>query len=596
MPPSEDETLLVPTPPRRDLYDLTRRLRTRSSAPIPHTLGTAPPQYDPGHRETFWITNLETYTHFTATAILRQVTPHAYWYVQEGVEIPADDIKSSAAEFENHIYPTVRQYFGTEWSPGVDNDPHLNILNARIPGVGGYFSSADEYPTVVNPYSNQREIIYVNISAARPGSPLYNAILAHEFQHAVHWNMDQGEEAWINEGMAELSSFLAGYKPSLDRSFLASPDIQLDTWPDDPAKSAPHYGASYLFLKYLSQHYGGYEGLKDLTAEREEGIAGINAYLARRGYKKSFIDVFKDWVIANYLDKQDNSPYSYPDEEIRVRVDQTITSPGQLNGTVHQFAADYIDLKPGPGDFLLEFQGEPRVKLIPNDAHSGRKQWWANRGDAINTTLTREIDLTGVPRATLTFWAWYDIENNWDHAYVEVSTDGGKTWIILPGSHTTTENPLGNSFGPAYTGISGGGKDPAWTEENIDLSPYVGKKILLRFEYLTDEAVNKNGFSIDDIAIPEIGFADDGEDDRGWKADGFFRTGNTLAERFLVQLIKLNGQPVVEAMPLDTQQRGQITIRGLGREIRSAVLVVAAITPVTTETAPYKVSIKPLRP
>ena len=37
----------------------------------------------------------------------------------------------------------------------------------------------------------------------RPGSRQYFSVLAHEFQHAVHWNQDLGEDVWVNEGMSE---------------------------------------------------------------------------------------------------------------------------------------------------------------------------------------------------------------------------------------------------------------------------------------------------------------------------------------------------------------------------------------------------------
>ena len=64
-------------------------------------------------------------------------------------------------------------------------------------------------------------------------------------------------------------------------------------------------------------------------------------------------------------------------------------------------------------------------------AHSGRYVWWSNRGDESDTTLTRTFDLTGLEQATLQAWLWYDIEKDYDYAYVEVSTDGGQTWEVL---------------------------------------------------------------------------------------------------------------------------------------------------------------------
>ena len=70
--------------------------------------------------------------------------------------------------------------------------------------------------------------------------------------------------------------------------------------------------------------------------------------------------------------------------------------------------------------------------------------------------MTREFDLSSLQQATLTFTAWYSIEENWDYAYVQVSTDGGSTWDILQGSLASTDNPSLNAYGPGYTGESEG--------------------------------------------------------------------------------------------------------------------------------------------
>ena len=82
-----------------------------------------------------------------------------------------------------------------------------------------------------------------------------------------------------------------------------------------------------------------------------------------------------------------------------------------------------------------------------------------------------------------------------------------------------SENPVGNNFGHGYTG-----KSDDWVEESIDLTAYAGRKVLVRFEYVTDDAVYVDGILIDDLAIRELGFADDVEQEQGWRAEGFVRT------------------------------------------------------------------------
>jgi len=588
-----DEAPEIPPPPDRDLFDVAQRLRT-GGVPIPRVVNPTPPEYAVGHRQTFWLTDLQSFRNFTTTATLVYVTPHTYSYLEDGQNVPIDDIQRSAQAFEDRIFPTEIRYYGPYWLPGIDNDPHLTIVAARIPAVAGYFSSSDQYPLAINPFSNQRKAIYMNLGAVRPGSDAYNAVLSHEFQHALHWHINPSSEAWINEGAAELAAELVGFPPGFTNAFLSRPDTQLNSWPAESGASAPNYGAAMLFLKYLAQHYGGYEALKDILTSPGRAPKAISNYLAAKAYGVDFDRVFKDWTIANYLHQPGGGRYGYAQDMAGVKGENV--GIGEHEGTVHQYAADYLELGFDAGDVAVEFEGQPQARLIPNEAHSGKAQWWANRGDSIDTTLTRQLDLQGVSKATLRFWTWYNTEKPWDYAYVEISEDGGQTWKVLSGQYTTTENPLGNSFGPGYTGNSGGGKEPAWVEESIDLSPFAGKPVLLRFEYITDEAVNEVGFALDDISIPEIGYADDAEEDHGWEASGFFRTANSLRERLSVQLIKAGNETTVEEVPVDAQGHARLELRGFGRDLRKAVLVVSAETPVTTEVAKYRVNVSSMAP
>ena len=214
-----------------------------------------------------------------------------------------------------------------------------------------------------------------------------------------------------------------------------------------------------------------------------------------------------------------------------------------------QFSARYYDLWTEE-DAVLVFQGERSVRQAATSCYSGRRCWWSNQGDLIDSTLTREIDLSSVTAATLEFRTWFDIEEGWDYAYVAASTDGGASWTVLEGRHTTTNNPMGNSFGHGYTGDSG-----EWLHERIDLSDYAGGKALLRFEYVTDDAVHLDGFVVDDVSVPEVGFLDDAEGPAGWDAAGFVRFDNVLPQEYLVQLV-LTATRRLRVGPADDAGRG----------------------------------------
>jgi immune inhibitor A len=576
--------------PDRDILDLALRLG-RVAQPVSPIAHTQPPSYAEGDRQTFNALDPLTPAPRTIDATLSLITPHAYFYFQDGRNVSDDDLAKAGREFEEDVYPTVTRYFGSEWSPGVDSDPHITLLHADLSGVGGLFSDQDEYPKAVSPTSNEREMVYLG---SGPNSSGYNGLVAHELQHLVHWNADPTEEAWVNEGLSELAAEIVGGGQGQTGAALASPDTQLNAWEPLGGNNIPHYGMSHLFFRYLLDRYGGWENAGQLLKEPADGIAGIDAYLAPFG--TTFQDVFADWVIANYLDDPAGGRYSQPNMEAHATPTVTLDNYQDGEGDVHQFAADYVEVNMDQGDAVFSFDGAETVAAIANQPYSGVGQWWSNRGDAIDTTLTAEFDLAGLESATLRFRAWYDIEEHWDYAYVMASTDGGDTWRILPGRHTTEENPLGLSYGPAYTGKSGDGDAPSWVEEEVDLTPFAGQKILLRFEYITDEGVNLDGFAIDDIEIPELGFFDDAESDGVWQAEGFVRLTGLSPQRFVVQIIEIGQTTSVTTMPLDEANRGEVRLSGFGSTLEKAVIVIAAATDGTRQTASYQYSLQPTGP
>jgi immune inhibitor A len=579
--------------PARDPPALAVRLKGITHT-LPSVVHSKPLAYHLEDRERFWVGNTDTSEQFQITATLRAMTPHLYLWVEEGKVADQEALERSAQRFEEHTYPTNRALFGSEQTPGLDKDGYLTVLNTTGlgRGVAGYYSSADEFSNLVNPFSNERKMFYINLDVLQPGSQDYDSTLAHEFQHMVHWANDRNEDSWVNEGFSVLAEYLNDYSPDTYSSYLRSPDTQLTAWALTDQPTFPHYGASFLFALYIAEHFGNQE-VRQVVAEQSNGAAGYEVLLARQHL--SFDDIFARWVVANYLDDAEVGEGWYGYEGLTLPLPapsaELSAYPTQQSATVHQYAADYILLR-GEGNLRLTFQGDPQVEVVPNTPYSGHYQWWSNYGDESDMTLTRSIDLRGLTEAVLEFQLWFDIEEGWDYAYAEVSTDEGLSWHILAGEHTTDYNPNGNAFGVGYTGRSGGGREPVWMQERIDLSPYTGQEVLLRFEYITDEAVNHPGICVDDVAIAELGYSDDAEEDTGWEAAGFVRTDNRLEQHFLVQIIELADPPRVRQVPLDGGRHGEIQIQGLGQRMEEAVLVVSGLTPVTMETAAYTYTVE----
>lgn len=113
-------------------------------------------------------------------------------------------------------------------------------------------------------------------------------------------------------------------------------------------------------------------------------------------------------------------------------------------------------------------------------------------------TLKDQIDLMNALGANVTFFAKWDIENNWDYVQFEVSIDGGGNWIPQCGKYTnegSTNNgqPTGE---PLYDGTQND-----WISEEIDLSDYLGESILVRFQLVSDNIQRADGFYFDDLKI-----------------------------------------------------------------------------------------------
>ena len=580
------ETLTTDT----DYWQLHGQLVSKTGQPEVRAAVQEPPHYQVGDVHVFWIADEERHEYWQTDAELTIMTDHAYLYVSQGAEVSFEQLQRAADLFESQIYPTNRRYFGSEWSPGIDSDPRITILvTDQLPdGIAGYFSSTDEYPLSMKPRSNQREMIYVT-SDYLEDLELFGQLLSHEYQHMIHWNQDQSEALWVNEALSELAEEINGYENILGSwQYWFDPDIQLTNWAEDSDDRYRNYAASKLFLSYLSEHYGGYEILGDLAADNAYGIDGVDHLLRARGYDADFETVFEDWMVANLVDDAElgDGTYSYSLQggaEPTFRA--TLGEGAEYAGWVSQCGADYIGIEPTAGAHLT-FEGSALVALAATEPHSGEFAWWSNRRNMLSSSLTRPVDLTQVNQASLHFWTWFDIEEHFDYGYVAVSGDNGLTWTTLPGTHATSDDPNQANYGHGYTGKSG-----TWLEEEIDLSPYVGDRILLRFWSITDPGLNQPGWLVDDIAIPEIGFYDDGEaGGGGWTSDGFIRSPNLLSQSYLVHLVEFGPQTTVRQVELDAANRGRVQI---GEGVDQVVLIVSGVTRWTSEVAPYRVAVAP---
>ncbi|CAG5087543.1 M14 family zinc carboxypeptidase [Parvicella tangerina] len=122
-----------------------------------------------------------------------------------------------------------------------------------------------------------------------------------------------------------------------------------------------------------------------------------------------------------------------------------------------------------------------------------------NSGIDKKITLTDEVDLSIALSATVSFYAKWAIEDNYDYVQFEVSTDNGNTWEPQCGNYTNTGTNNQDNGKPLYDGTQN-----SWVKEEINLSEYIGETIKFRFQIVSDNYVEDDGFYFDDFEVTVI--------------------------------------------------------------------------------------------
>ncbi|HKI53676.1 MAG TPA: hypothetical protein VJ987_06095, partial [Anaerolineales bacterium] len=352
--------------PENDPYELACRLKGICDVP----LTVQSKEYKLGDKENFWISNSDTAEHNQITATLLYITPHSYFWAQEGARVDEGDMKKLMDTFENEIYPTDREFFGEEFNPGVDGDPHIFVIYASGLGssVAGYFNSSDSYNPIVKEFSNGHETYMLSTTQNLADEYTYG-VLAHEFVHMIQFASDRNDVSWLGEGFAEVGVFLNGYDVGgKDWVYASDPDLQLTTWGDSVGNNGPHYGQAFSYLTYFLDRFGE-EATQALTNNPENDIPSVDDTLANLGITDPLTgkiitadDVFMDWAAALYLkdgtvgdgryvyNNYPGSPKTHDTNSI------TVCPQSTQNYSVNQYGIDYINISCA-GDHTLTFSG-----------------------------------------------------------------------------------------------------------------------------------------------------------------------------------------------------------------------------------------------
>ena len=555
----------------------------------------------------------------------------ADYYVGDGSRVVAlvDNIRD-----ESFSDVEIRGGVGGFYSPLFNNDVDRNVIT--VDGIDWL------HRTGARPPDNPIQGDLCRSRSARPF--LIEATFAHEYQHLLQEYQDDREVSWINEGLSMYAEEVTGYsdarKPISDVGFSGSVQCFLgNTWNVTPANPNPtlggpensltlwgdkgdgqivcDYGAAETFMHYLAGRFG-VQFITALHRDPDPGLTSVRKLTAAAG--ADVMDVLHDWAAMIALDGVLDRGYTltggraaqYRTETLNAGVEwrnpQTFRKAGAPpNGS------DYVRFKSRTGSFIkagaitsLAFDGsqaspvrgvEWKVDQNPPD-HGGDPALRSGGGGALDRGIVREVKVQSGAE-TLSFQTRYDLAPGFDFAFVEVSTNRGRTWRSLGGSLTTgtanaNASPVVRRNLPGLTGKSGPGQLPAWTRVTYSLAAYRGKSVLLAFRYVSDSRVTSPGWWVDDVRLGRATLTS-GRSLSGWKSFSQVTPGERVGG-FTVQLVAYTTnakRAAIQRLRLDGRLRGRLTGAPLRRFLSGGYDVVAAIvtfddpTEAKTTYAPY---------
>lgn len=120
---------------------------------------------------------------------------------------------------------------------------------------------------------------------------------------------------------------------------------------------------------------------------------------------------------------------------------------------------------------------------------------YANNANA-EILLTQPFDLSDAIDASLTFWAKWSIEDNYDYAQI-LASGSSSVFSPLCGIYTEDGTVYQDEDQPVYDGAQA-----FWVQEQISLNDYLGDSaVVLKFSLQADQWVRDDGFYFDDLQV-----------------------------------------------------------------------------------------------
>ena len=114
---------------------------------------------------------------------------------------------------------------------------------------------------------------------------------------------------------------------------------------------------------------------------------------------------------------------------------------------------------------------------------------------------------------------------------------------------------------------------------------------MLRFEYVTDQSFNGQGFALKDVSIPQLGLDEPGAVEGAWVAEGWVRVDAPVPEHWNLRLVRWTPSGVV-VDPVPVGPDGTATF-ALDPTASRNTLVIAPTAPQTLLPGNYSIAVSP---
>ena len=264
-------------------------------------------------------------------------------YVESGSNVTIADAIATADEFDTSIYQQIVSNFGNPEDVDANGKTILFLLDIQdgYTGSGGYvagfFDPTHMYDTSTQTYSNEADMLFMDIYPSVVGSEEFYSTIAHEFQHLINFSNTTlvngvSQDLWINEGLSSGAEYVYSGEVNQNRVdwFNADPlgtiaygnnfFVWNGYWESQEADAVlDNYATVNLFFQWLRIHASNGTGIyKEILSSSNRDYRAVTG-AASTYISSSFgtwSTLLRTWHIANIICR--TSGYYGYDQELSV--------------------------------------------------------------------------------------------------------------------------------------------------------------------------------------------------------------------------------------------------------------------------------------